>query len=352
MITGTIETKGRKKNYEIKTAKEKRYDFIEQLISDSERDMTFPWRKMNISKAPKSLGMLEKNKAINRKSVYEVPDETAEYHGYNRLLLSCTALKEKYKDSRWGTYLQIKKMGGHVKKGEKSSSIMIFRPKGSLLTKYNRLTGKYEPVTKINEETGKEEAVRLRNQFIKASAVFNVEQTEGLVLPADDFSDIINKEEKNEIMEKILKNSEAKIIYDQDETGESFYRPSSDTIHLPRRELFKSLTDFYATASHEIAHSTGNKARLNRNQTGNMFSEDPDLLKKYAREELIAELASVFLQQDLGISFGEKQFKNHEAYLQSWNKELDYIKENKDEFMNVCKEAEKAAEYMKNMAKK
>ncbi|MFD2274723.1 zincin-like metallopeptidase domain-containing protein [Undibacterium arcticum] len=67
-----------------------------------------------------------------------------------------------------------------------------------------------------------------------------------------------------------------------------FYRSAVDEIHMPPREAFPDAGKFYATALHELGHSTGHESRLNR-KLGNVFgSED------YAKEELRAEMASFF----------------------------------------------------------
>ena len=66
-------------------------------------------------------------------------------------------------------------------------------------------------------------------------------------------------------------------------------------IFLPEQEAFHSENDYYATALHEIAHSTGHPSRLNRDLSGKFGS------KSYATEELKAEFASVFIGQEKGL---------------------------------------------------
>ena len=93
------------------------------------------------------------------------------------------------------------------------------------------------------------------------------------------------------------------------------YSPSGDVISMPDRETFQSLDAFYATWAHEQAHSTGHKTRLDRPMSGKFGS------KAYAREELVAELASVLIGCRLGIGC---DLQNHVAYLHSW---ADNLKE-------------------------
>ena len=82
-----------------------------------------------------------------------------------------------------------------------------------------------------------------------------------------------------------------------------------------KREDFKSLGDFYATCAHEIAHSTGAKDRLERPgiTQGARFGSET-----YAKEELRAEMASLFLSQEYGIQPDKTHYDNHIAYLESW----------------------------------
>ena len=68
---------------------------------------------------------------------------------------------------------------------------------------------------------------------------------------------------------------------------------------------------------------------------------------EYAKEELRAELASTFLQQQYGIKFDEKHYENHAAYLQSWAKVL---KDDPNELYRAASKAQEMADYIeKNM---
>lgn len=68
---------------------------------------------------------------------------------------------------------------------------------------------------------------------------------------------------------------------------------------------------------------------------------------EYAKEELWAELASTFLQQQYGIKFDEKHYENHAAYMQSWAKVL---KDDPNELYRVASKAQEMADYIeKNM---
>lgn len=340
--------KTKKTDYEKNSAAKEKKKFIEQLLKDAEENKRFPWQRDNISLAPKSLGVILKNEAISKKGQYEVPNEKAEYKGINRLTLTLAAMQHGYKDSRWMTFALMKKLGGHLKKHEdpneheRAQTIYVFKPKGRILTKFNPETG-MEEIQYEKDENGNKIPKIQKKTVEEYYKVFNVEQIEGLNLPPEkDFSDEISKQKQSEAMENILQNSEAKIYYDQDKTGESYYSKASDTIHLPERKMFKSLEGFYGTAAHEIAHSTGHERRLKRDMTGTFGTPS------YAKEELIAELTAVFLKQELGIQIPPKDYRNHEAYLKSWDQEIHFLKEKPNEFFKVCTQAEEATKYIKS----
>lgn len=96
--------------------------------------------------------------------------------------------------------------------------------------------------------------------------------------------------------ERILANSGATIVHNQ--ADQAFYRPGTDSIHLPPRNAFKDAPGYYGTALHELAHWTGHQSRLNRSTLTDSYRLGD---VNYAREDLRAELASVFLAAERGI---------------------------------------------------
>ncbi len=143
-------------------------------------------------------------------------------------------------------------------------------------------------------------------------------------------------DEQYEIAEAILANSKATIMYDQ--ADQAFYQASKDEIHLPPREAFPALDDFYSTALHELAHWTGHEDRLNRSVMNRFGSPE------YAKEELRAELASTFLSADTGLPL---KLYNHAAYVKNW---IQILKDNKFEFVAALRDAEDIAESLKEYA--
>src|SRR5207253_600360 len=135
--------------------------------------------------------------------------------------------------------------------------------------------------------------------------------------------------------ESILQNSGAEILHDQNDRA--FYNRASDRIHLPPKAGFKTAADYYGTALHELGHWTGHPSRLNR-ETLNESKNFGDA--NYAREELRAELASIFLAAERGIPHDPA---NHAAYVGSWIKSLE---EDKNEIFRAAKDAHRATDFL------
>jgi hypothetical protein len=167
--------------------------------------------------------------------------------------------------------------------------------------------------------------------------VFNAKQIDGI-------PNYIPKQRQEwevaETGESILQNSGAQIRHDQHDRA--FYSRAEDAIHLPGLEAFKTAADFYGTALHELAHWSGHPTRLNRQTLNKSYRfGDPN----YAKEELRAELASVFIAAERGIPHNPEQ---HAAYVGSWIKSLQ---EDKNEIFRAARDAHKAADFIIGLEK-
>ena len=109
------------------------------------------------------------------------------------------------------------------------------------------------------------------------------------------------------------------------------YSPAGDRISMPERGSFGSAAGLYGTWAHEQAHSTGHSSRLARDLSGGFGSD------KYAREELVAELAAFLICNRLQLA---SDAQNHAAYLGSWAKVL---KEGHKVLFKVLSDATKAS---------
>lgn len=260
------------------------------------------------------------------------------YRGLNVLFLYGVAKKKGFEDPRWVTFNQAHELGATIKSGEKASSVFFYR-------EYDKVTKRdFDPQTIA--DLSKEEQLDYRKEnvrnVLKFSAVFNAEQCENFPKLERKEMSSEEQEKRNKFCETIINNSAAPIHMDGGDRA--YYNPATDSIHLPLFNSFNTLQDFYATALHEIAHSTGYKTRLNRDLSGSFGSQ------LYALEELRAELSSVFMQVDLGIDLSGAEVKNHAAYLRSW---FSAIQDDQQTFYNAAADADKickyiSTEYLKN----
>ena len=164
--------------------------------------------------------------------------------------------------------------------------------------------------------------------------VFNCSLMDGVPAKEKPQIDINDRNERVEAILSYWDQNESKIVYGG---SQAYYKASSDEVHLPKRADFKSMQEFYSTALHEIGHSTGHESRLNRDLSGRFGSEG------YAMEELRAEIASIFMEQDLEIEPSEGRLQNNVAYIQSWKEE---IKENPNALFTAITDADKIAKYV------
>lgn len=258
------------------------------------------------------------------------------YNGINFLRLYAETIKNGYQDHRWLTFNQVKELGGSVKSGSKSVELMFFTDwdkKEKCYFDKNKLIDKGYTLEQINQYIEDNVYVCIKN-----FRVFNVEQCKDLKVElAPELSQEQMQAKTSIIANEIINNSQAKVYHDG--IDKAYYQPSNDTIHLPEVKTFDSMDDYYATALHEISHSTGHESRLNRKLAGNFGSSN------YAKEELVAEFAAVMLQNTAGIELKGEHIENHAAYIKSWlnnTKTEDKAKE----LLQAINQADKASKYV------
>lgn len=117
--------------------------------------------------------------------------------------------------------------------------------------------------------------------------------------------------------------------------GEPSYRPFTDEVAMPDLCQFKTVKGYLSTMFHELAHSTGHEKRLGRDMTGRFGSPE------YAFEELIAELAAVFLCAEHGIDY---DIEHHASYLAHWAKLLE---DDSNKFIKASSAATRVLDYCK-----
>lgn len=246
------------------------------------------------------------------------PTSGKPYRGGNAIHLMMSSMRRGYEDPRWITYRQAQENGWQVRKGEKGTQIEFWQfPKND----------------KDHEEPRDNAPAESRDRFIyRVYTVFNASQIEGM--PAH--SPRVRQDwEVIQDAEVILQNSGARITHDQ--ADRAFYNRMSDSIHLPVRAAFKTAGDYYGTALHELAHWTGHPQRLNR-ETLNESYRFGDM--EYAKEELRAELASMFMLAEKGVPHNPE---SHAAYVGSW---LKALRDDKHEIFRAARDAHKAADLL------
>lgn len=260
------------------------------------------------------------------------------YRGINNLYLSLVAMAENYGDNRWATFRQMEEKGWTFKKDEEGHTL----GKGkSVSVEYYEMRDKetkrrfdrsvLDGMTFDEQREYMDKNVYWLRKFYR---VFNCSLMDGVPAKEMPMIDVNDRIEKAEAILDYWNANESKIVYGG---SQAFYRPSTDEVHLPEREKFKSTQSFYDTAFHEIGHSTGHQSRLNRDLSGGFGSQS------YAMEELRAEIASIFMAQDLGIEPSEDRLQNNAAYIQSWK---DEIKENPNALFTAIADADKIARYV------
>ncbi|HEV2549414.1 MAG TPA: zincin-like metallopeptidase domain-containing protein [Stellaceae bacterium] len=237
------------------------------------------------------------------------------YSGVNVLILWGAVIEKGFAAQHWLTFRQALDLGGNVRKGERGTTVCYadrFIPKAEL-----------ERAAKDGDEP---ETV----PFLKRFTVFNVAQCDGLPGGAFAGAPILPECE-------IIPHAEALIGAtgaDFRIGGErAFYVPSADYIQVPPQPAFFEQINYYRTCFHELGHWTGNHSRLNRDQSGAHGS------KSYAREELVAEMASAFVCASLGIT----PTVRHADYLGSW---LDVLREDNRAIFRAASLATKAADLL------
>ncbi len=219
----------------------------------------------------------------------------APYCGANILILWSSSYTSPY----WLTYKQAQELGGNVRKGEKGTQILFWK------------IGKRDPkAMKPTEAESKDDKDR-KSFFCRAYTVFNVEQCDGLKAPEVIVS--LPEVPQDERCEAIVAEwaDRPRLELDNAHEGRAYYRPRTDSVHMPTRNRFVDTPHYYATLFHELIHSTGHENRLNRT-FGATFGDD-----LYSKEELVAEVGSSFLCAIAGIT-NERTEQNSTAYIQNW----------------------------------
>jgi antirestriction protein ArdC len=236
------------------------------------------------------------------------------YNGINVWLLATM----RYPSPFWATFHQVQAAGGTVRKGEHGVPVVFWKV----------YDGQEDP------ETGKVD----KRFVLRSYTVFNAMQLEGLTVPEIPviphcFSPI----ERCDTLVRTMPHR-PQIIHGHQR---AFYKPATDTLHMPIPQCFRSPEAYYATLLHELTHSTGHRSRLNRKTLTNLcLFGDPE----YAQEELVAEMGATYLCGVCGIE--NATINNSAAYLQNW---MQVVRHDPKMLVHAAAQAQKAADYIQDL---
>jgi antirestriction protein ArdC len=247
------------------------------------------------------------------------------YQGINTWLLGMTSAEHGYSSPWWGTFHQIRELGGQVRKGQN-------RQNGcgaTLISLWRTFAPKdAEP----DPETGEVREVAMGRLI----PVFNADQCDGLPVRFYPVPGVVAEgiEDCDSVVSGYLSNRGPSLAHDG--AGRAFYRITDDSIHLPPAASFASPAHRYATTYHEMIHSTGHPSRLDIPESGHNHFGDA----AYSKEELRAEMGAAMLCAQTGIDT-VSLFENSAAYIADW---LSALKDDRKLVISAASAAEKAAD--------
>lgn len=248
-----------------------------------------------------------------------------QYNGMNELILDFITTAKEHTLPVFLTFNQATKEGLRINKGSTSIPVLYYE------RTHKDENGKIVPESKVRELSLEEQSKLKVSVILRKFDVFNIDDTN-------------LKEVKPELYEKFKKqyavqelkdtqgmysNKELDRMFEKQEwlcpitvklSNSAYYSPSDDAITLPLKAqykkgdtpeaIYRDGMEFYSTALHEMAHSTGSPTRLDR-EKGQTFGD-----AKYAKEELVAELTSALIGRNLG--FDKNVSDNSLKYMNSW----------------------------------
>lgn len=241
------------------------------------------------------------------------------YRGVNIISLWVDGLQRGYTRGYWASYKQWQQLGAQVRYGER----------GSLIIFYKKLDQ-----TQIEREGG--EHPRYTG---KASYVFNAAQVDNWTPPEPRRAAPV---EIDKTVAAFVDATGARV-----EHGHKMacYRPDLDTIEMPNPAWFfdsptrTASQGYHAVLFHELTHWTGPSHRCDR-EFGKRYGD-----KKYAFEELVAELGAAFLCAAFKIANEPRE--DHAAYLADW---FELLGNDPRVIFTAANKAQEAIEYLGSLA--
>jgi antirestriction protein ArdC len=282
------------------------YEIVNAKIRESLEKGTVPWQ------TPWKQGEL----GLPRNFMTTKP-----YRGINTFMLAMTQQLGGYTSPFWITYKQAKELGGNVRQGEKSPSLVVF----------------YKLMEKETvDENGENDTDRWA--MLRYTPVFNTDQCEGLKVPS--LIDETFTHDPIPAAEEIVANMPNRPALHIQRSNRAFYSPHSDSVTVPEMSQYPTCEQYYSTLFHELGHSTGHKSRLGR-EFGVSFADHT-----YSKEELVAEFTASYLCGIAGIE--QRTVDNNASYIDHW---LTILKDKtaKKWLVWAAANAQKAADYIRGI---
>ncbi|PTW63171.1 antirestriction protein ArdC [Breoghania corrubedonensis] len=278
-------------------------EITDKIITELEAGRV-PWvQPWGTATAKAALG-LPKNASTDR-----------QYSGINVLLLWGAVIERGFSGQSWLTFRQALSLGGNVRKGEHGTTVVYadrFVP---------------EEEKRRARETG-EDAQAI--PFLKRFTVFNTDQCENL---PEDVATAAPPVPTGLIEPRVEALINATGIDFRIGGNRAFYVPAQDYVQVPPPQAYFEPINWHRTALHELGHATGHVSRLGRDFSGSFGT------KKYAFEELIAEINAAFCCASLGIA----PTVRHADYIGSW---LEVLREDNRAIVRAASQASKAADWL------
>jgi antirestriction protein ArdC len=280
------------------------YDDITNTIIAELEDGRVPWVQPWGTPSAKAQLAMPKNASTDRT-----------YSGINVLILWGAVIEQGYSGQNWLTFRQALALGGNVRKGERGITVVYadrFVPD--------------DAKRRAAASGGEARAV----PFLKRFTVFNIDQCDGL--PAE-IATVAPPPPPGTIAPRVDALIKATGIDFRIGGNRAFYTPAQDYVQVPPPAAFFEPINWHRTALHELGHASGHTSRLKRDLSGSFGS------RKYAFEELVAEMNAAFCCAALGIA----PTVRHADYIGSW---LDVLREDNRAIVRAASLASKAADYL------
>lgn len=278
-------------------------EITDKIIAELEQGR-LPWVQPWSSGAVRAPLAMPQNAATGRR-----------YSGINVLILWGAVVEHGFAGQSWLTFRQALGLGGSVRKGERGTTVVY-----------------------ADRFTPEEERARARRDgdqpqgipFLKRFTVFNAAQCDGL---PDDIAAAAPPVPEGLILphaEALIRATGADVRIGGDR---AYYDVTHDHVRVPPPQAYAEPINWHRTALHELGHWSGAAGRLGRDLSGSFGS------KKYAQEELVAEMASAFLCANFGIV----PTVRHADYIGDW---LQVLRDDDRAIVRAASAASKAADYL------